>query len=155
MSNIQFVTSNVAFGSRRNLIEYELSTIDYIINASGEPIPTFNSIKCIDILMSDKILSKREMYEILTLVIFISKYINSLVNIRKNVLVICQMGINRSPLLVGSYLLLYTDIDLDECIMLLRKKNNYQGRGALTNISFRIILFVIYYWIFKHTHTIN
>ena len=122
--------------------EYGIN-ISCIIDLTSNIFSSGSSVRIIGRQINDKELSSvSDKQNLIDIIEELCINIHILMSENKNVLVHCEMGINRSPLVIGYYLMKYRKISYQETISLLEKANMSRGQPrTLTNASFRDILY--------------
>lgn len=118
-----------------------------IINLSGTVLKGDNIHH---IQIKDKILSQHEIEDIVIIIFHIIKLIDALLLSNYCVLIICKQGINRSSLILASYILITYGGTPWSVITYVKRINYEHGRSALTNMSFNRILYIIWYMLTKN-----
>ena len=118
----------------QNKIDVVLNVANKYPRGYSQKYPAYYGIMLIDYDYPDD----DEYYTLIDDVNKATNFINEMVRAKKNILVHCHMGINRSPLVIGKYLMDYENYNGQDVYNLLKKVNESRGqKQTLTNSLFK------------------
>lgn len=112
--SFNYILKNIWLGdhySRKNSNFLRLFNISGIINCSRLNNYHYNNIKYYNLDLNDTIDDRERLYNS---IIKYSKIIDKYYRTNRNILIHCEMGINRSAYLLAGYLILYHNLDRNQ-----------------------------------------